>query len=59
MLLALHRGEATPVQMHAAPHRNGIPARDPGGFLRVLGQRLLTDAIQGLDHFVIDDRLGL
>jgi len=36
-----------------------MPAPDPGGFLRVLRQRLLTDAIQGLDHTVVDDRLGL
>src|SRR2546430_452898 len=57
MPLALHRGEAMPIQMHAALHRNGMPARDPGSFLRVLSQRLLTYAIEGLGHIVVDDQL--
>jgi hypothetical protein len=59
MPLALHCGKAMPIQMHAALHRNGMPTHDPGGFLRVLSQRLLTYAIQGLGHTVIDDQLGL
>src|SRR2546427_9503232 len=59
MPLALHRGEAMPIQMHTAPHRNSMPTRDPDSFLRVLRQRLLTEASQGLDHTVVDDRLGL
>jgi hypothetical protein len=58
-LLALYRSKAMPIEMHTAPHRNGVPARDPGSFLRVLGQRLLTYAIQGSGHIVVDDRLGL
>src|SRR6266571_8505123 len=56
MPLALHRGEAMPIQMHAALHRNGMPTRDPGSFLRVLSQRLLTYAIEGLGHIVVDDQ---
>jgi hypothetical protein len=59
MPLALHCSEAVPIQMHATPHRNGVPARDPGGFLRVLRQRLLTYALKSLGHIVIDDQLGL
>jgi hypothetical protein len=59
MPLALHRGEAMPIEMHAALHRNGMPTRDPGGFLRVLSQCLLAYAIQGLDHIVVDGQLGL
>jgi hypothetical protein len=59
MPLALHRGEAMSIQMHTTPHRNGMPARDAGGFLRILSQCLLTYAIQGFDHTVVDDRLGL
>src|SRR5215831_11050487 len=50
MPLALHRSEAMSIQLHATPHRNGMPAGDPGSFLRVLSQRLLTYAIQGLGH---------
>jgi hypothetical protein len=57
--LALHRGQAMPIQMHAAPHRNGVPTRDSGGFLRILGQRVLTYPIQGPGHMVVDGRLGL
>jgi hypothetical protein len=59
MPLALHCREAMPIQMHAALHRNGVPARDPGGFLRVLSQRLLTYAIKSLGHIVVDGQLGL
>jgi hypothetical protein len=59
LLLALDRGQAMPIQVHAAPHRNGVSARDPGGFLRVLGKRLLTYPIQGLDHALIDGLLSL
>src|SRR6266851_1600786 len=59
MPLTLHRGESMPIQMNTAPYRNSMPARDPDSFLRVLRQRLLTDASQGLDHTVVDDRLGL
>jgi hypothetical protein len=59
MPLALHRGEAMAIQMHTASHCNGMPAPDAGGFLRVLSQCLLTYAIQGFDHTVVDDRLGL
>ena len=42
MPLALHCGEAIPIQMHAILHRDGVPTCDAGSFLRVLGQRLLT-----------------
>jgi hypothetical protein len=59
MPLTLHRGKAMPIQMHATLYCNGMSAPDPGGFLRVLSQCLLTDTIQGLDHTVVDDRLGL
>jgi hypothetical protein len=45
--------------MYAALHRNGMPTRDPGSFLRVLSQCLLAYAIQGLDHIVVDGQLGL
>jgi hypothetical protein len=54
MLLALHRSEAMSIQMHATLHRNGMPACDPNSFLRILSQRLLTYAIQSLDHIVVD-----
>jgi hypothetical protein len=59
MPLAPHCGKAMPIQMHATLHRNGMPTRDPGGFLWVLSQRLLAYAIQGLDHIVVDGQLGL
>jgi hypothetical protein len=59
MPLALHCSEAMSIQMHATPHRYGVPTRDPGGFLRVLSQRLLTYAIKSLGHIVVDDQLGL
>jgi hypothetical protein len=55
MPLALHRSETLPIQMYAPLHRDGVPTCDAGSFLRVLGQRLLTYAIQGLDHTVVDD----
>jgi len=57
--LALHRGEAMPIQVHTAPHRNGVPTRDAGSFLGVLGQRLLTYPIEGVGHTVVDGRPGL
>jgi len=59
MPLALHRSEAMSIQMHATPHRNGMPTCDPGSFLRVLSQRLLTYTIHSLDYTVVDDQLGL
>jgi hypothetical protein len=59
MPLALHCGKAMPIQMHTAPHRNGVSARDPGGFLWVLGKRLLTYATQGCGHTAVDGQLGL
>jgi len=58
-LLALDRGQAMPIQVHVASHRNGVSARDPRGFLRVLGKCLLTYPIQGLDYTLIDGLLSL
>src|SRR5262249_53963864 len=40
--LALHCGEAMPIQVHTTPRRNGVPTRDASGFPGVLGQGLLT-----------------
>jgi hypothetical protein len=59
MSLTLHCSEAMSIQLHAALRRNGVPARDPGGFLRVLSQRLLTYALKSLGHIVVDGQLGL
>jgi hypothetical protein len=59
MPLALHCSKTMSIQMHAAPRRNSVPACDPGGFLWVLDQRLLTYALQGLGHTVVDGQLGL
>src|SRR5262249_6551534 len=59
LLLALDRSQAMPIQVHAAPRRNGVPAHDPGGFLWVLDKRLLTYPIQGLDYTLIDGLLSL
>jgi hypothetical protein len=53
-LLALDCGKAMPIQMYATPYRNGVPARDPSSFLRVLGQRLPTYAIQSPGYIVVD-----
>jgi hypothetical protein len=52
--LALDCGKTMPIQMDAAPYRNGVPTRDPGSFLRVLGQRLPTYTIQRLGYTVVD-----
>jgi hypothetical protein len=57
--LALDRGKAMPIQMDATSDCNGVPTRNPGSFLRVLGQRLPTYTIQGLGNIIIDGELGL
>jgi hypothetical protein len=43
--LALHGGQANARQVHAALDGNRIPTLDAGGFLGVLGQRLLAHQI--------------